>query len=77
MHKKHLKRLFPHFSTRGHGPMDQRTDKASYNRVACPQLKIAVTEDKSLMESGQCLHDFFFLTAIAAITGNNDFQAFS
>ena len=42
MHKKHLKRSFPHFSTRVHGPTDQptnqRTDKASY-RVACPQLQ--------------------------------------
>ena len=29
---------FSHFLTRGHGPTDGRTDKASY-RVACPQLK--------------------------------------
>ena len=40
--KKHLKRLFPHFLTRVHGPTDRRTDgwtdKASY-RVTCPQLK--------------------------------------
>ena len=27
IHKKHLKRSFPHFSTRGHGPTDQRTDR--------------------------------------------------
>ena len=26
MHKKHLKRSFPHFSTRVHGPTDQPTD---------------------------------------------------
>ena len=46
MHKKHLKRSFPHFSTRAYGPTDRptngRTDKASY-RVACPQLKRILT----------------------------------
>ena len=50
--KNVLKRSFPHFSTRVHGPTDRRTDgptdrrtdKASY-RVACPQLKTVKFEN--------------------------------
>ena len=38
MLKKHLKRLLPHFSTRGHGRTDGRTDKVSY-RVALAATK--------------------------------------
>ena len=41
IHKKLLKHSFSHFSTHADGPMDRRTDKASY-RVACPQLNSSI-----------------------------------
>ena len=55
MHKKHLKRSFPNFSTRAYGPTNGRTDKASY-RAACPQLKKIFQDKQNNLKVFQLIH---------------------